>query len=286
MRMRAVASLLLISALTVGLPSRGDAVEWREEPHSRVRLVAAGAVNADMLAQRAQLRDPVLLAGVEIRLDPGWKTYWRAPGDGIAPRFVWKSAENLAAAQVLWPVPSHFRDAAGQYNGYADRVLFPVLVVPRNPGAPVSLDLTLEYAICKDICIPVTEQLSARLSAQKTDATRAVLQALRETPVRADQDGHCGDLAFESVRADLGGEQPELEIKIAHASGAAPNNLFAEASTGQFMAHPERRARSENLSVFQLDLTAGGDPRALAGKTLTFTAVGASESCEMAWTVK
>src|SRR5690606_15708570 len=30
------------------------------------------------------------LAGIEMRLADGWKTYWRRPGDsGIAPRFDW-----------------------------------------------------------------------------------------------------------------------------------------------------------------------------------------------------
>ena len=39
------------------------------------------------------------LAGLEIRLDEGWKTYWRSPGDaGIPPTFDWSKSEKIGRA--------------------------------------------------------------------------------------------------------------------------------------------------------------------------------------------
>ena len=46
------------------------------------------------------------MAAVEIRLAPGWHTYWRVPGEaGIPPRFDWSGSQNLAAVAYEWPRP-------------------------------------------------------------------------------------------------------------------------------------------------------------------------------------
>jgi DsbC/DsbD-like thiol-disulfide interchange protein len=275
--------LVLIAALLV-LPAK--AAGWAEAPHTRARLVAGGAVEADALAGRTHLPAPLLLAGLEIRLDPGWKTYWRAPGDGIAPQFDWSGSQNVAATEVLWPAPDHFRDAAGAYNGYADRVILPVVVAPARPGAPVRLALKLDFAVCKDICIPVSKQFSATLSPEHPPGRQAVRAALRRTPVRADGQARCGALRFEDVRARLDDAPPRLEVTIAHPLGAGPEDLFVEAETGQFMPHPKRHSATPERTMFHLNPSVGGDPRALAGQTLTLTAVAAPQSCEMAWTVE
>ena len=55
-----------------------------------------------------------LRAGIEIKLQPGWKTYWRYPGDsGVPPRFDFSGSENLKTAKVLYPAPHLFTDEAG-----------------------------------------------------------------------------------------------------------------------------------------------------------------------------
>ncbi len=277
-------AMLALTAAVLATPAA--ATGWQEAPHSRARIVTAGAVAADRLAGRSHMPTPALLAGLEIRLTPGWKTYWRTPGDGIAPEFDWSGSQNVAAVQVLWPVPKHFRDAAGEYNGYADRVVLPIVVAPERAGAPVSLELSLDYAVCKDVCVPVSKHLSAQLSDAEGSAREAVLAALRQTPERADAQGRCGNLAFADVDARLDAATPRLEVALAHPPGAAPDDLFVEASTGQFMPHPQRRRATPKRTVFHLDPSEGGDPRALAGKTLTFTAAATPRSCEMRWTVE
>ena len=281
------ASPFVLLALTAALIApQAAATGWEQAPHSRARLIAAGEVGPDALAGRGRLPGPALLAGLEIQLDPGWKTYWRTAGDGIAPQFDWSGSQNVAATQVLWPAPDHFRDMAGEYNGYAEGVVLPVVIVPERPGALVALDLALDYAVCKDVCIPVSKTLSLRFSLDDAGGREAVMAALREVPVRADADGRCGALALEDVRAQLDGPSPELEVTFSHPSGAPPDDLFVEASSGQFMPHPARERAGPERTVFRLDPSAGGDPRALAGQMLTLTAVAAPESCEMTWTVE
>jgi len=281
-----------IGALLVALMTIADAAQsaaatgWEAAPHSRVRLVAAGSIDAAELVRRVQMPGPLVMAGVEIELDEGWKTYWRSPGDGIAPEFDWSQSANVAEIKVLWPVPQHFSDIAGTYNGYEARVLLPVVIVPKKADTAIALNLTLDYAVCKDVCIPVTQQLSTQLGRGAGEDRSAVRAALRQTPMRADAAGRCDHLGFESVSARLAGDAPRVEIIVEHPRDAAPQDVFAEASTGQFLPHPEHFRADHGRTVFHMDLSATFDPSALYGETLTLTATGPSESCEMAWTVK
>jgi len=262
---------------------------WQTVGPSRVRLLGAGHVDAALLAGRSHLPNPVLLAGVEIKLRKGWKTYWRTPGDGIGPRFGWTGSRNVAATQVLWPAPRYFRDAAGEYNGYEDHVVFPVLIAPREAGAPVRLSLSLEYAVCADICVPISATLSSTLTVEAPKAKReAVMAAVERTPLRADESGRCLEgPAFADMDANLEGQTPYLEITIAHPESAPPSDLFIESEDGAWLPHPKAQGNSDaRRTDYRLDLAETSDPKALAGQTVTLTAVGPQQSCEMAWTVK
>src|SRR5512136_615401 len=67
---------------------------WAKQTYSQVRLVSG------------TVQDQGGLAGVQIRLNPGWHTYWRSPGDsGVPPEFDWSGSKNLKQAQVLYPAP-------------------------------------------------------------------------------------------------------------------------------------------------------------------------------------
>src|SRR3954463_3510127 len=130
----------------------GEASPWIQGHHSRARLVAGGADGA------------ARLGAIEIVLDPGFKTYWRSPGEsGLPPAFDWAWSENLSAAEVLWPAPHRFEDAGGVAYGYKDRVLLPVRVSPSDAGKPLRLALKLDYGVCKDICIPAQASLALAL---------------------------------------------------------------------------------------------------------------------------
>ena len=55
---------------------------------------------------------PALIAGVQLRMDSGWKTYWKNPGDsGVPPSFDWAGSKNLKQAELLYPAPHSFADA-------------------------------------------------------------------------------------------------------------------------------------------------------------------------------
>src|SRR5215468_6275898 len=99
----------------------GDASPWQKESHSAVRLLAGSSSGA------------VLLGGIAFQLQPGWKTYWRTPGDsGVPPRFDFSKSDNVEAVTVLWPAPTRFDDGASGYSvGYHDQVVLPLRIVAK-----------------------------------------------------------------------------------------------------------------------------------------------------------
>src|SRR6185503_16504845 len=122
-----------------------DASPWQRDAHSAVRLLAGSRSGT------------VLLGGVAIQLEPGWKTYWRSPGDsGVPPRFDFSKSDNVEAVTVLWPAPMKFDDGAGGVAlGYKQQVVLPLRIVPKNAEKPVTLRADINYAVCEKICIPV-----------------------------------------------------------------------------------------------------------------------------------
>ena len=141
------ASVALLAAGAA--PARaGDASPWVTDLHSSLRLIAGGKDGAEALR-----------AGIEIKVAPGWHTYWRYPGDsGVPPRFTFPGSDNVAAVKVLYPAPHAITDETGTTIGYNDNVVFPLRVVPRQKGKPVTLRLHVDYAVCEKMCVPVEAQ--------------------------------------------------------------------------------------------------------------------------------
>src|SRR6202048_594358 len=96
-----LAAAIIASSLAIEARAE-DASPWQRDGHSAVRLLAGSRSGA------------VLLGGIAVQLQPGWKTYWRTPGDsGVPPRFDFSKSDNVEAVTVMWPAPMKFDDGAG-----------------------------------------------------------------------------------------------------------------------------------------------------------------------------
>src|SRR5262249_7095325 len=134
--------------------SAQDASEWDSQSHSATRLIAGGRTASSATTNHGAA---FFRAGIEIRLAPGWRTYWRDPGDsGAPPTIDFSGSQNVKTVDVLWPAPQRFADGAGGSSiGYADHVILPLHVVPAEDAKQTTLQLKLGYDICANICIPV-----------------------------------------------------------------------------------------------------------------------------------
>lgn len=102
--------------------------------------------------------------GIDIKLLEGWKTYWRKTGNtGIPLSIDWLEKNNFQNYEIHWPNPSIVEMAGEQSIGYTERVVFPLQIKPEKPGTPISGFGTIFMGVCKDVCIPVFEEISIDL---------------------------------------------------------------------------------------------------------------------------
>jgi DsbC/DsbD-like thiol-disulfide interchange protein len=197
-----------------------DASSWDGDARSGVRLIA-GLPSG-----------PTLRAGVEVRLSPGWKTYWRYPGDsGVPPRFDFAGSTNVKSVEVAWPAPHAFSDESGTSIGYKTGVVFPLRIVPQDAKRPVQLRLKLDYAVCEKLCVPAEGQAELALDGKPSafDAALAQAEALVPKPAALGSDA---PLAVRSVRMEAGGAHPRIVVDVA--APAEPVALFAEGPTPEW----------------------------------------------------
>ena len=97
----------------------------------------------------------VYQAGLYITLEPGWKTYWRNPGEaGIPPQITATTADNLESLEIHYPLPKRYIDESGEVIGYHDEVLFPLALKPKDFTKPLKLTLEAFFGVCQQICTP------------------------------------------------------------------------------------------------------------------------------------
>ena len=242
---------------------------WSEDVRSAVRLVSDANNNGD-----AHLR-----AGIEIKMQPGWKTYWRYPGDsGVPPHFDFSGSENLKTATVLYPAPHLFTDETGQSLGYKDRIIFPLVISPQQPGKPVRLRLKADYAVCEKLCVPAEGRAELTLTPGDSSQDSALAAAEARVPkqVTAAQLGL-------TVRRTNDGTKPLVAVDLGAPAGN-PIDLFVEGPTPQWALPIPKRSQTAPAGraqfSFELDgLPPGVDPKGQVD--LTFTVVTGERAVEV-----
>jgi DsbC/DsbD-like thiol-disulfide interchange protein len=184
------AATLLASSLALEAHAQ-DSSPWQRDGHSAVRLLAGSRSGA------------VLLGGIAFELQPGWKTYWRTPGDsGVPPRFDFSRSDNIEAVTVMWPAPTKFDDGAGGYSlGYHNQVVLPLRIVAKNADKPVTLRADVNYAVCEKLCIPVEASAELAIASVASTEDSALFAALDTVPKPANV-GDPNPLTIRDVKRD------------------------------------------------------------------------------------
>jgi DsbC/DsbD-like thiol-disulfide interchange protein len=259
-----------------------DTSVWQKELHAAARLVAGAALT---IADTKWLR-----AGIEIRLDPGWKTYWRAPGDsGMPPTFSFAGSENVKSVIAQWPAPERFADGAGGHSiGYLGHIVLPLRILPVDAAKPSSLRVKFGYAICGNLCVPAEADLGLMLSGKAGSEEEALILAEARVPRRVPlgMGGGRGDgLAVRSVHREADGAQQRIVVDVAAPNGL-PVDLFVEGPTpdwGLTLPEPEKAPANgaPGLRRFSLELDELPPGAHAEGATLTFTAVSPTDAIEV-----
>lgn len=270
-RLRHLALPLLVCGFGLALvraATAADASGWSEDIRSAARLIS-GSNGKGQTALRA---------GIELKMKPGWHTYWRYAGDsGVPPRFDFVGSENLKAATVRYPAPQAQDDGGGGHSlGYTDAVIFPVTVTPRDPGKPVVLRVKLDYAVCEKMCVPALGK--AELAILPGISTLDAALTAAETRVPQPKDAAALDLKARRVTE---GTKPLVMLDLAAPAGT---QVFVEGPTPEWalpLPQPAQGAPAGRQHFsFELDgLPAGVDPK--GSFPLTYTVVTPTQAYEI-----
>ena len=119
--------------------------DWSVSETSKLRLISPYAQN----------NTKNFIVGLEYQMEPGWKTYWKSPGDGgFAQTISWENSLNVKNVNILWPTPVKFEILGLTSLGYENNVIFPLEVEIEDELQNIFLNLHVSFLICKDICIP------------------------------------------------------------------------------------------------------------------------------------
>jgi DsbC/DsbD-like thiol-disulfide interchange protein len=265
--LRAVFILTAVFAASCATARADDASPWLTDSHSSVRLLAGSRSGA------------VLLGGIAFQLQPGWKTYWRTPGDsGVPPRFDFTKSDNVEAVTILWPAPKAFPDGAGGVSlGYQKQVVLPLRIVAKNADKPVTLRATVSYAVCEKLCVPVEAAPELAFVSVASTQDGALAAALDTVPVPA----NVGDPNPVTIRDVKRNGAAEVWVDVAAPAGAEVH-LFVEGPTPDWsLSLPKLRddapAGIRRFAFTLEDLPPGAHPE---GAALKLTLVGPERAYE------
>ena len=279
-----VAAIILLPLLMAAAswnPARaqGTSAGWQGTEDASARLFT-GQTQLDAMGR--------IWLGVEIKLAPGWKTYWRYPGEsGAPPRFDWQGSQNLDRVEVRWPAPHRFSSFGFDSFGYDDGVVLPVLLRAAAPGQPLRARLNLDYMVCKNICVPMQAKfdldLPAGSAATKSAApvvnarTSLIKESLALVPTSAAQAGLRIDSAV--VRGPAGGQI--LRIRATAQRPFTTPDLMVEAPEPFGFGRPEvTLGRGGHDVTLDLVVYAGTGKATLTDQALILTLVDGGRAVE------
>lgn len=223
--------------------------------------------------------------GLAIDLAPGWKTYWRSPGEGgVAPEFDWSASSNLERAEVRFPIPE--RQVVGGVTSivYPGSVTLPIDAVARDPKQPLRLSLVFRYGVCHDICVPREDRLAIELSpgaGAPGPAAAAIEAAQALVPLPFAQAGLTLKKAWTTA-----GPKPTLKLSIEAAEPLTPADILVEGPETVWFEQPQLAVPDlapggkGGVILASIPLGPAGAPELLAGHQLTVTLLAGPRSAD------
>lgn len=227
-----------------------------------------------------RMDDGTHMVALHIVLDPGWKTYWRAPGDvGIPPQLDWHRSQNIASVTAIWPSPVVFFEQGMRSIGYKREVVIPLRLSPETEAADMMLEGDLQIGICKDICIPASLSFAANLPPAQARPDPVIAAALADTPYTAQEAG----VRAVTCRIEPGAKGGlVLHARIDMPSAGGTEYVVVEAGNPHvWVAEPDSTRDGDALRASTRLVHVEGKSFALDRSQLRFTVIGDSRAVDI-----
>ncbi len=122
-----------------------------------------------------------LVAGLEFKLGQGWKIYGQgSEGIGVPPALDFTASTNYLKHEIIWPKAEAHEEKIGdeifKYSAYQGYVILPINIDLKDKTQAPELTLKLNYGLCKDVCIPVSEDFSLKIPNDPDQKTLELIQ--------------------------------------------------------------------------------------------------------------
>ncbi|MEQ5288048.1 MULTISPECIES: protein-disulfide reductase DsbD family protein [Providencia] len=217
--------------------------------HAQVRLLSSAQENGKV---------DILL---DVKLDEGWKTYWRSPGEGgVAPEIVWSSP--VEATDWQWPTPGRFDVAGVSTQGYMGDIAFPITVTSHEKLD--KLEGTLTLSTCSNVCILTDYPFELDLTEPvPADFTWAFNQAKGAVPPSSG--------LVEQTKVGFANDKLIIELQKSTGNAWEQPNIFTDVVEGAALGVPVIETSGDHLTAtIDVGDDWGGDSPDLTGKTLSF----------------
>lgn len=197
---------------------------------------------------------------LDVKLEDGWKTYWRSPGEGgVAPSIRWHEA--TPPVEWFWPTPSRFDVAGITTQGYHHQVTFPMLMAGKMPA---TLEGVLTLSTCSNVCLLTDYPFAITPTHQDEAFAHDYLKAMGQVPVKSG--------LTEMLKADY--RQGELWVEASREEGWLKPDLYldnlGEAIFGKPIVHVEGEKLRATVPVSD---SWGDDAPNISGESLTLVLV-------------
>ncbi len=127
--------------------------------HAAAAPVDTGHLEAELVAQeRGAVPGGTVYVALRQKIDKGWHTYWRNPGDSGEPTTIqWTLPAGWQAGDIVWPTPARMPIGPLLNYGYTGEVLLPVPIqVPATArvGSTATLKADVTFLVCELTCVP------------------------------------------------------------------------------------------------------------------------------------
>ncbi|GAB3522709.1 protein-disulfide reductase DsbD family protein [Photobacterium alginatilyticum] len=224
-----------------------------------------------MLTGQSDPQASTVEALLEVRLDTGWKTYWRSPGEGgVAPSIDWDLSNNLENVDWHWPMPKRYEFLGVETLGYKEHIVFPMTLHVEDMSKPVFLSGKLTMSSCTNICVLTDYELTLDFTPSKLSASQEAMhlynQGMSQVPKQSSV------ISLDQISWDAGSRT--LSVVATNSQGWQQPDVFIDGSSQQAMDSSFRTPSIRidgNQLIAQLEVTSWFGTPDLLNQTLNAT---------------
>jgi DsbC/DsbD-like thiol-disulfide interchange protein len=261
-----LAKASLLAAIFLPVAAQAATSAWVTSPGGAIRLVAS-----------QPKPDGSIPAILEIKLEPGWKTYWRDPGaSGIPPQITLEPAGGVALEAIRFPAPKTFGEGSGRYVGYDSSVAFPLVLKRASGEKDLAVRASVFLGVCQDICIPVQGTLDLVLKSGDFDNPLddvRIEKAVASLPEPPSED-------FGIAKADFDEGAGIIRLDLRLPQGAGKPEIFLAGPAGLSFGAPVAREPAGAEQRIDIPVKHAGKDLTMAGKPITLTVRAGARSME------